>query len=187
MKTYLGFKRTVTDQVTGRQRTETKFVPVTIPGLNSDEGWKLIGSSDVVEVIPETKPVSVNGPTILEGEQFCIVEVLDNNTEDKKIKPLANGSAFQSPVHGTAKLIRAGGDIFITYRRGKKGLNETSPNSVCISDYVKSQFFTSCKQAYGSSCDSFRFSTGCKEFDYWNKFMDEEYSRQLQEVNKKLA
>lgn len=188
MKIYLGFKRTITDQVTGIQTTETKFVPVDIPQLNASDGWKLIGSSDTVEVVPMgVNKVQVNGLPITEGEQM-VISVMDNATpEQKPTKMLPNGSSFESPVSGTAKLIRAGGDIFIAYRRGKKGLNETSPNSVCVSDVIKSQFFTSCRQAYGASCDNYRFANGCKEFDYWNKFIDEEYARQLKEVNRKLA
>lgn len=185
MKTYLGFKRVVTDQKTGLQQTETKFVPVDIPELNAADGWKLIGSSDTVEVIPMTSSAQVSGFSITGDEQMMIVGVLDSTQETKKELP--NGSSFESPVSGTAKLIRANGDIFIAYRRGKKGLNETSPNSICIGETTKSQFFAECRRAFGRSCDQYRFSTGCKEFDYWNKFMDEEYARQLKEVNRALT
>ena len=186
MKTYLGFKRVVTDQVTGHQKTETKFVPVDIPGINASDGWKLIGSSDTVEVVPLTSKVQVNGMPITEGEQM-VISVMDSAPESKPAKTLPNGSSFESPVAGTAKLVRAGGSVFIAYRRGKKGLNETSPNSVCVSDLVKTQFFLACRQAYGASCENYRFAEGCSEFTHWNKFMDEEYARQLKEVNRKLA
>lgn len=186
MRTYLGFKRVATDQKTGMQFSETKFVPVTIPELDAEDGWKLIGSSDVVEVVPMTSEIKVNGFSInaeeLPGEQLTIVG-MEKVVEEIK-KELPNGSAFQSPVSGTAKLIRANNDVFIAYRRGKKGLNETSPNSVCISETTKAQFFAECRRAFGRSCDQYRFSSGCKEFDYWNKFMDEEYARQLKEVNR---
>ena len=182
MNTYLGFKRVVTDQVTGIQKTETKFVPVEIPEISENDGWKLIGSSDSIEVIPRVSPVKVNGLPITEGEQL-VLECMQEEVKDAT--PLiANGQPFESPVQGTAKLIRANGDIFIAYRRGKKGLNETSPNSVCISETTKSQFFADCRRAYGRNCDQYRFSSGCKEFDFWNKFVDEEYARQLKEVNK---
>lgn len=186
MNTYLGFKRVVTDKVTGLQTSETKFVPVDIPQLKAEDGWKLIGSSDTVEVIPMLSGIQINGCPIsaeqLPEEQLTIVG-MEPDVEKPK-KELPNGSSFDSPVSGTAKLIRANNDVFIAYRRGKKGLNETSPNSVCISETTKAQFFADCRRAFGRSCDQYRFSSGCKEFDYWNKFMDEEYARQLKEFNR---
>lgn len=180
MRTYLGFKRVVTDQKTGLQTSETKFVPVNIPELNAEDNWKLIGSSDTVEVLPMLEGVNISGGPIV-GEQLTISGV-DVTPPEKHDLPA--GSSFESPVSGTAKLIRANNDVFIAYRRGKKGLNETSPNSVCISETTKAQFFADCRRAFGRSCDQYRFSSGCKEFDYWNKFMDEEYARQLKEFNR---
>lgn len=180
MRTYLGFKRVVTDQKTGLQTSETKFVPVNIPELNAEDNWKLIGSSDTVEVLPMLESVNISGGPIV-GEQLTISGGVTSTPEKHD---LLAGSSFESPVSGTAKLIRANNDVFIAYRRGKKGLNETSPNSVCISETTKAQFFADCRRAFGRSCDQYRFSSGCKEFDYWNKFMDEEYARQLKEFNR---
>lgn len=180
MRTYLGFKRVVTDQKTGLQTSETKFVPVNIPELNAEDNWKLIGSSDTVEVLPILEGVNISGEPVV-GEQLSIAGV---GVAPSEKHDLPTGSSFESPVSGTAKLIRANNDVFIAYRRGKKGLNETSPNSVCISETTKAQFFADCRRAFGRSCDQYRFSSGCKEFDYWNKFMDEEYARQLKEFNR---
>jgi len=180
MRTYLGFKRVVTDQKTGLQTSETKFVPVNIPELSAEDNWKLIGSSDMIEVLPMLEDIKISSEPLV-GEQLSIAGV-DVTPPEKHELP--TGSVFESPVSGTAKLIRANNDVFIAYRRGKKGLNETSPNSVCISETTKAQFFADCRRAFGRSCDQYRFSSGCKEFDYWNKFMDEEYARQLKEFNR---
>ena len=180
MRTYLGFKRTLIDPSTGYQKTETKFIPVNIPELDSSQGWKLIGSSDIVEVLPMlTQEERSEVPFV---EEHVTVEV--NSSKDSKL-PL--GSTFESPVSGTAKLVRAKNEIFIAYRRGKKGLNETSPNSVCISEDIKSKFFAECRRAFGRSCDTYKFVSGCSEFDYWNMFIDVEYNRQLMEVNSRVS
>lgn len=172
MKTYLGFKRTVVDKVTGLQSSEIKFIPVEIPGINSQDGWKLIGSSDSVQIVPEV--------TTTIAEQLSIPEC------EVAQDPVPVGATFNSPVEGTAKLVRLKSEVKITFRRGKKTLNQTSPNSVCISELTKSQFFADCRRAFGRDCDCFRFSTTDPEYTYWNNFIDQEYNRQLTEVNRKL-
>jgi len=167
MKTYLGFKRTVVDKLTGLQSSEIKFVPVSIPGIETKDGWKLIGASDSVYIVPE---VSVQQLSIPECE---VTQPL-----------IPSGASFNSPVEGTAKLVRLKNEIKITWRRGKKTLHQTTPNSVCIDELKKNQFFADCRRAFGDSCDSFRFSTSDPEYKYWNEFIDREYARQLEAVNR---
>lgn len=177
MLKYLGFTRSVVDPDTRQSRTETIYVPVEIPELSADEGWKLIGGSDTVRV---ATPVTV-APT---KETFT--------AEDPHISALAAagsvnifsaGDAFTSPMQGTAKLVRTKSSIFIAYRKGNR-MNETSPNSVCIGEYLKAQFFSDCRRVYGNSCDTYKFTYPSSMYDFWSKKMDEEYTRQLKEVNR---
>ncbi len=172
MKTYLGFKRTVVDKSTGAQSTEMKFIPVDLPSIDAKDGWKLVGSSDSVFIVPEVQEETVEQLSIPE----CVVE------QD----PIPAGATFESPEVGTARLVRLKNEIKITWRRGKKTANQTSPNSVCISELNKNQFFADCRRAFGQSTDYFRFSTTDAEYKYWNEFIDREYARQLAEANHKL-
>lgn len=199
MNTYLGFKRTVVKN--GATVSEMKFVPVNIPGIEAADGWKLVGTSDTIEVVAQEStaeeiPVIKKQLTIDDlqevkskhsevptdgADQTVVTKVVEEIT----VKDLPNGSTFESPVSGTAKLIRMGGDIFIAYRRGKKTLNQTTPNSVCISETSKAQFFAECRRAHGRTSENYRFNDKEPEFAFWNKFIDDEYAKQLKEVNRR--
>lgn len=169
MKTNLIFKRQVT--VEGNSKVELKVVAVEVPGIESNEGWILNGHADIIDT------------------SCCLDATPSGETVDTTgVKPLVYGSNFISSVPGTAKLVRAKGEIFIAYRRGKSTYNQTAPNSVCIGDTVKNQFFTSCKKTFGEDCSSFKFIEGKHEiYTYWNSFIDQEYSKQLEQYNKKQA
>lgn len=173
MKTYIGFKRSIVDPVTGETRSEIKFVPVDIPELDSREGWKMIGSADSISVLDPCSTESVEQQVIPEFQQA--------------LAPLQNGDSFESLTTGTARLVRLKNEIKITYRKGKKTLNQTSPNSVCIDELTKNQFFADCRRAFGRDSEYFRFSTYDKEYEYWNGFMDREYQKQLKAVNELRA
>ncbi len=177
MLKYLGFTRSVIDPETRQPRTETIYVPVEIPDLSADEGWKLIGGADTVRV---ATPVTVASAKETPTTEDLHISAL---TAAGAIKIVSAGDSFTSPMQGTAKLVRTKSTIFIAYRKGNK-MNETSPNSVCIGDYLKAQFFSDCKRVYGSSCDTYKFTYPSSMYDFWSKKMDEEYTRQLKEVNR---
>ena len=160
MKTNLIFKRVVKDGVDSR--VEMKVVSVEIPEINSNEGWSLVSSCDSINIV-------------------------DSTSKPSAIKLAVSGDKFISNVEGTARLIRSQDKIFITYRKGKKTLNQTAPNSVCISDSMKQLFFRDIKSTYGSTLVDYALYSDTNIFSKWDKFMDEEYQRQLQMYNTILA
>ena len=160
MKTNLIFKRQIT--IDGISKVEVKIVPVEVDGINSNEGWILNGHADIITQELTSKTIK----------------------EDPKKEPLKFGSKFQSNVSGTAKLVRVGDTIKIVARKGKKTLNETTPNSVCISDATKNNFFNDFRHHRESIGDEYCFKSPTKYFSIWNTYMDVEYNRQLDEYNK---
>lgn len=152
MKTYLMFKRQ--EVIDGKTSVVTKVVPVDVPGIDPGVGWILSGHTDIIDIVEQ--PQSNKG--IVERKQI----------DDK----------FISTVSGTAKLVRSKGVIKIVARRGKTTYNQNTPNSVCIDDETKNRFFDHCRKYHGNiGLFEFNSSASC-EYDYWNKFIDEEYMRQ---------
>lgn len=163
MKTNLIFKRNVIDgNIT---KVELKIVPVEIPGIESNSGWILSGHADIISQELDTDTDTVSKPSVEKHVQLPI------------------GSKFQSDVVGTAKLVRSNNTIKIVARKGKKTLNETTPNSVCISDATKISFFNDCRI---SNCtNDYSFNSSSKYFNVWNDYMDREYKRQLDQYNRR--
>ena len=155
MKTNLIFKRQET--IDGETKVVTKIIPVEVPFINSGEGWILSGHADIIEVMSNTPST----------ESFN-----NKNTTVEVTK-------FESSVTGTAKLVRSKGVIKITARTGKTTYNQTTPNSVCINDFTKNEFFKNCREIHGngSGIFEFRVSDG-RPYDYWNQAIDKEYQRQ---------
>ena len=181
MITNLIFKRQVTiDNIT---KVVTRIVPVDIPNINSGEGWTLSGHTDSLEVcegvyahhvapsVIEAVPITVRSETIINPREEVVTVAI--GTVDK-----ADSTKFQSDVKGTAKLVRSRGVIKIVARRGKSTYNQTTPNSVCINDFTKNEFFKSCREKHGNSgIFEFKQSDG-RYYDYWNDIIDKEYQRQ---------
>lgn len=172
MKTHLIFKRT--ENIEGVSQVVTKIIPVEVPYINRGEGWILSGHADVVDIVKtsdslqETFDVSsLNNYSIPLSEQT--IETL-NIEKDDIVK-------FESSVKGTAKLVRSKGVIKIVARRGKTTYNQTTPNSVCINDFTKNEFFKSCREYFGPTA-CFEFKIQDKPYDYWNDVIDKEYQRQ---------
>lgn len=168
MKTNLIFKRQET--IEGVTKVVTKIIPVEVPHINAGEGWILSGHADVIEIVQddpfENKPA----------------EQLSMNLDDTQTKPLKK---FQSDVIGNSKLVRSKGVIKIVARRGKTTYNQTTPNSVCINDFTKNEFFKSCKEFHGSS-GCFMFSKeDVQPYNYWNTVISREYVRQYNKANNK--
>lgn len=171
MKTNLIFKKQIV--VDGTTQVITRIIPVEVPNIESGQGWILSGHSDVIEVFNDN-----------------VVNVVSNNTQQsvnttkKEENSASFGNKFISDVSGTAKLVRSGGVIKIVARRGKSTYNQTTPNSICISDITKNEFFKHCREYFGNSAGIFEFDElHTKPYQYWNEFIDKEYIRQKERSN----
>ncbi len=156
MLTNLVFKRVV--NVNGINKTEMKVVKVDIPQIERGEGWTLSGHADSVDIS-------------------------DMAVEENKREPLLPGCKFESSETGCAKLVRVKNSVFIAYRKGKTTYNQNTPDSVCISDIVKQEFFNDTR---GKTEFKLRPVDG-ELYNYWNKFIDDEYMRQLVIYNSRLT
>ena len=168
MITYLIFKRQETFE--GATKVVTKVVPVEISQINSGEGWVLSGHTDIIDVVALPEPLMPCSSSV-DTKQL---RVNDSNEADadKIIK-------FVSNVSGTAKLVRSKGVIRIVARRGKTTYNQTTPNSVCINDFTKNEFFKNCREYHGPGSGIFEFTLKHgNPYDYWNTVIDKEYQRQ---------
>ena len=169
MKTNLIFKRQET--IEGVTKVVTKVIPVEVPFINSGEGWVLSGHTDIVEIMTldefETAPITAHVSSVSKEP----IEESANVTVDVE--------KFISDVSGTAKLVRSKGVIKIVARRGKSTYNQTSPNSVCINDFTKNEFFKNCREIHGQASGIFQFKpSDGRPYDYWNNIIDKEYQRQ---------
>ena len=169
MKTNLIFKRQVT--FNGVTKVVTRILPVDIPELDSGEGWSLSGHTDCIETTADMY-VHRLAPVVQEEQLACIPAP----EEQREV----NVSKFESNVSGTAKLVRTKtGVIRIVARKGKKTYNQTSPNSVCINDFTKNEFFRNCREIHGDASGIFEFNRADgRPYDYWNNVIDCEYQRQ---------
>ena len=163
MKTNLIFRKQVT--VDGNLKTITRIVSVDIPYIDSNEGWLLSGHCQELDIAED-----VNFSTLTNN-----VAYEEADTSNSSVLP----EKFISDVSGTAKLVRSKGVIKIVARRGKSTYNQTALNSVCISDLHKNSFFHDCRSYYGANSGCYEINIGSvKLYEFWNKFMDEEYKRQ---------
>ena len=169
MKTNLIFKRQET--IEGVTKVVTKVIPVEVPFINSGEGWVLSGHTDIVEIMTldefETSPITAH------------VSSVSNEPIEEGANISVDIEKFSSDVAGTAKLVRSKGIIKIVARRGKSTYNQTSPNSVCINDFTKNEFFKNCREIHGQASGIFQFKpSDGRPYDYWNDIIDKEYQRQ---------
>lgn len=184
MKTNLIFKRVHEGSV------EMVMVPVDIPQLNKGEGWTLASCCDTF-----TKFEVPSEPIVVSGKPLEVIEsVLDVvNTPDESVYhthdsvkqvPIADasnltdvpvGGKYESQVRGTARLVRYKDKIRITYRKGKTTFNRNEPNSVCIDDMTKQQFFNAVKRQYGTSVVVWQLVRGDTEYEHYNQLVDRLY------------
>ena len=174
MKTNLIFKRQET--IEGVTKVVTKVIPVEVPFINSGEGWVLSGHTDIVEIMTldefETAPITTH------------VSSVSNEPIEEGANVTVDVEKFISDVSGTAKLVRSKGIIKIVARRGKSTYNQTSPNSVCINDFTKNEFFKNCREVHGSASGIFQFKpSDGRPYDYWNDIIDKEYARQKTKIS----
>lgn len=185
MITNLIFKRPVT--VEGKTKVVTRIVRVNIPDIDSGEGWTLSGHADSIEICEgvyahPVAPAAVKVVPVTVNSETIINPVVDPVTVTVCKVDKADSTKFQSDVKGTAKLVRSKGVIKIVARRGKTTYNQTTPNSVCINDFTKNEFFKSCREKHGNT-GVFEFkSTDGTYYDYWNDVIDKEYQRQKSRV-----
>lgn len=185
MKTNLIFKRVHDGNI------EMVMVPVDIPPLNKGDGWTLASCCDTFTKfeIP-TEKITVSGKPLEVLEE--VVEVLDttsrNSVYDTTVKrepektekipestDVPVGGKYESQVRGTARLVRYKDKIRITYRKGKTTFNRNEPNSVCIDDMTKQQFFNAVKRQYGTGVVVWQLVLGDTEYEHYNQLVDRLY------------
>lgn len=149
------FKKTTC--INGITKVNMRIVPVTVEDSVIDDTWMLASSCD----------------EITDGR--CV----DVKTSDCTATVLHPGDKYDSTEQGTARLIRRNNQIFIAYRKGKKTLNQNSPDSVCISDNVKFEYFNDTRNN-GICIDSSN-----SLYNKWSKIIDITYTKGLEEHNKK--
>ena len=170
MKTNLIFKKQ--EVVNGETFVVTRIIPVDIPNISRGEGWILSGHTDCIEVPDNTVKVYPTSTAVVEQQTIL------PPAEPVEQKRGARATKFESDVKGTAKLVRSKGVIKIVARRGKTTYNQTTPNSVCINDFTKNEFFKNCREIHGNiGCFEFKIADG-RPYDYWNAVIDKEYERQ---------
>ena len=176
MKTNLIFKRVHEGSV------EMVMVPVDIPQLNKGEGWTLASCCDTFTKFEvPSEPIVVTGKPLEVLEEN--VEVIDTTakSESKKDEKIPEptdvpvGGKYESQVRGTARLVRYKDKIRITYRKGKTTFNRNEPNSVCIDDMTKQQFFNAVKRQYGTGVVVWQLVLGDTEYEYYNQLVDRLY------------
>lgn len=176
MKTNLIFKRT------NQGKVEMVMVPVDIPQINSGEGWTLANCCDVfTKYEAPSEALVVTGSPLTVIEQ--VVDVTDTiskceSKKDEKIPESADvpvGGKYESQVRGTARLVRYKDKIRITYRKGKTTFNRNEPNSVCIDDMTKQQFFNAVKRQYGTGVVVWQLVLGDTEYEHYNQLVDRLY------------
>lgn len=176
MKTNLIFKRVRDGSV------EMVMVPVDIPQLNKGDGWTLASCCDTFtkfEVPSETTVVTDDSLKVVDE----VVEVTDTTAKsefkkDEKIPEPTEvpvGGKYESQVRGTARLVRYKDKIRITYRKGKTTFNRNEPNSVCIDDMTKQQFFNAVKRQYGTGVVVWQLVLGDTEYEHYNQLVDRLY------------
>ena len=192
MKTNLIFKRTNQGQV------EMIMVPVDIPQINSGEGWVLASCCDLFtkyEAPLESLVVPGSPLNVIEE----VVDVIDTTSRDgvydtppvaviAKKEPenhdVPVGGKYDSQVRGTARLVRYKDKIRITYRKGKTTFNRNDPNSICIDDITKQQFFNSVKRQYGTGVTVWQLVLGDADYEHYNKLIDKLYEEGRVAYNK---
>ena len=137
-------------------------------------------SKDQVELVPF---VGTDGIGTLELAQNYVADdyVPDKvTTTCNPIEMKTELTKFESDISGTAKLVRSKGAIKIVARKGKTTYNQTTPNSVCINDITKNEFFKDCRMWHGAASGIFFFTEKQDYVKYreWSAFIDEEYRKQ---------
>ncbi len=175
MKTNLIFKRSVDGKI------EMIMVPVEIP-LNKTDGWTLASCCDTFTVLdgePETPAQVTSTAKVVDETIKTEEEIVLNN--------VPQGGSYQSKTPGTARLVRYKDKIRITYRKGKTTLNRNDPNSVCINDAMKQEFFNSVKREYGSDVTVWQLVSGDTDYDHFNNLIDKLYEQGRIEYNNALV
>lgn len=177
MKKQLVLKRMI--NIDGIPKYELKIIEIDIPQIKPEEGWSVHALVDSIDMdTPQIESKSASKKTTKKSKK--------SEQEASQLEPLNYGSKFESDVMGTAKLVRLKDKIFIAYRRGKTTYNQTTPDSICISESMKQEFFKSVDRFYGTQAHDYAFPRSDKiPFEAWDKWMTQEYELQLKRFNAK--
>lgn len=191
MKTNLIFKRVV------EGRVEMMMIPVDLPQVEEGQGWILASACDQFTVVekPTIEQLNKQVEDILPPALKTATYVKDKkeepvgkviNTDDSApvFNNVSAGGSYQSSVPGSARLVRYKDKIKITYRKGKTTSNRNDPNSVCINDFVKQEFFNSVKRQYGTGVTIWQLVLGDTDYEHFNKLIDKIYEEGRVEYNK---
>lgn len=180
MKTNLIFKRIIISNDDER-RTEMKVVPVEIPNIDFSQGWTLASCCDSIEIVEWVEPKQNT------ESEIAILTPMEDPDKTEISTSISECKKFQSSVPGTARLVRFGGKILITRRKGSTTKNQTDSNSICISDSTKQAFFDDVRRLRGNNTADFAFyQTDVKYYNYWNLWMNQEYEKQLNDYKKSI-
>ena len=178
MKLNLIFKRVVNGSV------EMIMVPVDIPQVDAGQGWTLASSCEKFTVVekPTAEQISKQIDEILPAALKSAPYVKETNetpppadTLPQILNNVPVGGAYQSSIAGSARLVRYKGKIKITYRKGKTTFNKNEPNSVCISDITKQEFFNAVKRAHGPDVAVWQLVSTDSSYEHFNKLIDTLY------------
>lgn len=157
-------------------KTELCGVEIDNIPVNTKNGWRLIGTGDSFVMMQNQSKTTASS-------QDDVVQ--EATTTEKQAPVIPIGAAYESTVEGTARLIRRKDRIFIAWRKGNATRNVNSPDSVCISNFTKQQFFNDVRSHHFG--DDWALTSIERSYDYWNKWIDDEYEHGRQATNNKLA
>lgn len=194
MKTNLIFKRVI------EGRVEMMMVPVDIPQIDAGQGWMLASACDQFTVaekptieqlskqVEEMLPAALkNVPYVKDRKEQAGGKVTTIDDPTPVLNNVPAGGSYQSSVSGSARLVRYKDKIKITYRKGKTTFNRNDPNSVCINDFVKQEFFNSVKRQYGTNgVVTWQLVLGDTDYEHFNKLIDKIYEEGRLSYNESL-
>lgn len=191
MKTNLIFKRVI------ECRVQMMMVPVDIPQVEEGQGWMLASACDqftiaekptieqlskhVEDMLP---PALKNAPYVKDKKEPPVGKVTTIDDPAPVLNNVPVGGSYQSSVSGSARLVRYKDKIKITYRKGRTTFNRNDPNSVCINDLVKQEFFNSVKRQYGTGVAIWQLVLGDTDYEHFNNLIDKIYEEGRVEYNK---
>lgn len=178
MKLNLIFKRVVEGSV------EMIVVPVDLPQVDAGQGWTLASSCNKFTVVekPTIEQISKQIDEILPAALKSAPYKKETNktpsaadATSQKLNDVPVGGAYQSLIAGSARLVRYKDKIKITYRKGKTTFNKNEPNSVCISDFTKQEFFNAVKRAHGPDVAVWQLVSTDSSYEHFNNLIDKLY------------
>ena len=150
-------------------------------------GWKKL--STLYDPVEMWELKYINSPKLFERILERFFQVLKEHSSDIKKVP---NRRYKTTVPGTSRLVRSKDKsrIHIAKRMQKGKLNENNTiNTVCIDDEHREMFFKDVIDCNGYPSDNMfcLFTYNGSEFDWWSRYIDKEYKKQLEEYKKQKA